>query len=261
MNGRRGEDPLFPKLSEDERIEFPDPSSADEQGILCVGGNLSPGMLLSAYSQGIFPWYSEEDPLLWWSPDPRFVLFPREIRVSQSMRKVLRKGRFSLSLDTDFRGVIEACASTPRKNQRGTWITPEMTEAYVRLHELGFAHSVETRLDGNLVGGLYGVSLGRLFCGESMFSREPNASKAAVIALAWRLADEGFAVMDSQVRTDHVASLGGQDIPRAEYLALAKDSIRMPSSRGDWGSLFPDFPRSTAWETTISRGTDQTHRT
>lgn len=258
MNRRRGADPLFPKLSENERIEFPDPSLADEQGILCVGGNLSPGVVLSAYSQGVFPWFSEEDPILWWSPDPRFVLFPGEIRVSESMRKVLRKGVFSLSLDTDFRGVIDSCASSPRRSQQGTWITEDMVEAYVRLHELGYAHSVEVRKDGELAGGLYGLSLGRLFCGESMFSRVPNASKAALIALAWRLADEGFPVIDSQVHTDHVASLGGREIPRAEYLALARKCTGLSPSRGNWGRLFPDFPQSDGWRKAGFARNDQT---
>jgi leucyl/phenylalanyl-tRNA---protein transferase len=242
------EDPLFPKLAEDERIQFPDPGDADEQGILCSGGNLSPGVILSAYSQGIFPWFSEDDPLLWWSPDPRFVLFPAEIQVSESMRKVLKKGSYTLTLDTDFRAVIEACAAAPRRGQNGTWITDDMVEAYVVLHELGYAHSVEARKDGELAGGLYGISLGRLFCGESMFSRLPNASKAALIALAWRLADEDFLVIDSQVHTAHVASMGGREIPRSEYLTLVRKASILSSSRGDWGRLFPDFPLSEGWK-------------
>lgn len=243
----------FPYLSEEERIEFPDPRKADPRGILCYGANLSPGVLLSAYSQGIFPWFSEGDPLLWWSPNPRFVLFPGEIRVSESMRKVLRKGEYGLTLDTDFRGVIEACASTPRPGQDGTWLTRDMIEAYVRLHELGFAHSVEARKDGALVGGLYGVSLGRLFCGESMFSRAANASKAALIALAWRLADEGFPVIDSQVRTDHVASMGGRDIPRPRYLDLVRRCRDLPGLRGPWNRLLPGFPDSGGWRTVVLR--------
>lgn len=246
-------DPRFPALPDDERIRFPDPEGADERGILCVGGNLSPGVVLSAYSQGIFPWFSDDDPILWWSPDPRFVLFPGEVRVSESMRKVLKKGGFELSLDTDFRAVMEECAAVPRRGQDGTWITSDMVEAYVRLHKLGYAHSVEARLDGVLVGGLYGVSLGRLFCGESMFSRAPNASKAALIALAWRLKDEGFLVIDSQVRTDHVASMGGREIPRSEYLDLVRKASALAPSRGDWGALFPDFPRSEGWESLRKR--------
>lgn len=243
----------FPYLSEEERIRFPDPGTADSHGILCVGANLSPGVLLSAYSQGIFPWFSEGEPILWWSPNPRFVLYPREIRVSESMRKVLRKGVYRLTLDKDFRGVIEACASAPRPGQRGTWITRDMIEAYVRLHELGFAHSVEAWNESGLAGGLYGVSLGRLFCGESMFSRAPNASKSALIALAWRLADEGFPVIDSQVRTEHVASMGGRNIPGPRYLDLVRSCLELPGLRGSWGELLPGFPDSAGWRSTILR--------
>ena len=239
--------PGFPFLSENERIDFPDPGGADGRGVLCVGANLSPGVLLSAYTQGIFPWFSEGDPILWWSPNPRFVLFPGEIRVSESMRKVLRKGTYRLTMDTDFRGVIEACSSAPRPGQDGTWITRDMIEAYVRLHELGFAHSVEAWKDGDLAGGLYGVSLGRLFCGESMFSRAANASKAALISLAWRLADEGFLVIDSQVRTEHVASMGGRNIPRTRYLDLVRRSLELPGLRGSWGGLLAGFPDSAGW--------------
>ncbi len=249
-----GEASGFPYLPEDERIEFPPPRSADPRGILCVGGNLSPGVLLSAYSQGVFPWFSEGDPILWWSPDPRFVLFPEEIRVSESMRKVLRRGEYELSLDSDFRGVIEACAWAPRPGQDGTWITRDMIEAYVSLHELGYAHSVEARKGGVLTGGLYGVSLGRLFCGESMFSRAANASKAALIALAWRLSDEGFPVIDSQVRTEHVTSMGGREIPRTRYLALVRRALEFPGLRGSWSDLLPGFPDSRLWRSVLRRG-------
>ena len=243
-----------PYLSEDERIRFPDPRSSDHRGILCIGGNLSPGVLLSAYSQGIFPWFSEGEPILWWSPNPRFVLHPREIRVSESMRKVLRKGVFRLTLDSDFRSVIEACSTAPRPGQNGTWITRDMIEAYVRLHELGFAHSVEAWKGDELAGGLYGVSLGRLFCGESMFFRAPNASKSALIALAWRLADEGFPVIDSQVRTEHVASLGGRSIPRPRYLELVQHCLELPGLRGSWKDLLPGFPDSASWRSSVLRG-------
>ncbi len=243
----------FPFLSEDERIEFPDPRSTDRRGILCVGANLSPGVLLSAYSRGIFPWFSEGDPILWWSPNPRFVLFPPEIRVSESMRKVLRKGTYTLTLDRDFRGVIEACSSAPRPGQDGTWITRGMIEAYVRLHHLGFAHSVEAWKGSELAGGLYGVSLGRLFCGESMFSKAPNASKAALIALAWRLADEGFPVIDSQVRTEHVASMGGRNIPRTRYLDLVRACLELPGLRGSWDGLLAGFPDSAGWRKAVLR--------
>ena len=254
MSPGDGEPSGFPYLPEDERMEFPAPRNADRHGILCTGANLSPGVLLSAYSQGVFPWFSEGDPILWWSPDPRFVLFPEEIRVHESMRKLLRRGVYELTLDTDFRGVIEACASAPRPGQDGTWITRDMIEAYVSLHELGYAHSVETRKDGVLMGGLYGVSLGRLFCGESMFSRGANASKAALIALAWRLSDEGFPVIDSQVRTEHMASMGGRNIPRTRYLALVRQSLELPGIRGSWNDLLPGFPDSRHWRSVLRRG-------
>jgi len=158
----------FPYLTEDMVFPFPSPSSADEQGVVCSGGNLSPGLLLSAYRQGIFPWFNDDDPILWWSPDPRFVLFPDELHVSQTMRKLLRKQKYELALDRDFPAVIRACSSSPRSGQNGTWITEDMTQAYIELHRLGYAHSVEARRDGELVGGLYGVALGSLFCGESM---------------------------------------------------------------------------------------------
>ena len=253
MRTGSGEAPPFPYLQEDERIEFPDPESANPSGILCTGANLSPGVLLSAYSQGIFPWFSEDEPILWWSPDPRFVLFPGEIRVSESMKRLLRKGGFSLTLDTDFRGVVKACSSVPRRGQDGTWITRDMVDSYLRLHELGYAHSVEAWRSGELAGGLYGVSLGRLFCGESMFSRVPNASKAALIALAWRLSDEGFPVIDSQVRTDHVASMGGREISRSEYLGLVRRSLGLPGLRGNWKDLLPGFPDSSKWRAVTGR--------
>lgn len=259
MSGPRGDDSSFPYLAAEERIQFPDPEHSDEDGILCTGANLSPGVLLSAYSQGIFPWFSQDDPILWWSPNPRFVLFPGEIRVSQSMIKVLRKGTFTLTLDRDFRAVIEACAAAPRRGQNGTWITPGMVEAYVCLHDLGYAHSVEAWKDGKLSGGLYGVSLGRLFCGESMFSRVSNASKAALIALAWKLGEEGFPVIDSQVHTDHVASLGGREIPRSEYLSRLPRLLEFATARGSWNRLYPDFPLSATWMKTVGDLPGQTH--
>ncbi|MCX7024978.1 MAG: leucyl/phenylalanyl-tRNA--protein transferase [Spirochaetes bacterium] len=218
-----------------------------------MGGNLSPGLLVSAYSQGIFPWFNDEDPILWWSPDPRFVLDPLELHVSASMRKVLRKGRFELSVDRDFRAIIENCSRAPRPGQRGTWITGDMVDAYVELHRLGYAHSAEAWLDGELAGGCYGVSLGRVFFGESMFSKADNASKAAFIPLVWRLLDEGIALVDSQVRTAHVESLGGRDIPRADYLAKLASLLTGPSPPGSWGGRFPDYPSSSSWERIVTR--------
>jgi leucyl/phenylalanyl-tRNA--protein transferase len=258
---RRGAQAPFPYLTQDIDFPFPDPGAADLQGVLCSGGNLSPGMLISAYRRGIFPWFSEGDPILWWSPDPRFVLFPEELHASRSLLRRLRSaergaGGFELSLDRDFPAVIRACSSVPRPGQGGTWITEAMIEAYVELHRLGLAHSAEARLEGRLVGGLYGVSLGSAFFGESMFSLEDDASKAAFVPLVWRLRDEGFLLVDSQVRTGHLASLGGREIPRGEYLErLAAALIDGPSAaarRGPWSAAFPDFPRSRAWDSLVA---------
>ncbi len=234
----------FPYLGEDQDFPFPEPSQADGRGIVCAGGNLSPGMLLSAYRRGIFPWFSQGEPILWWSPDPRFVLFPGELHATRSMRKLIRKERFELSVDRDFPAVIRACSSAKRPGQRGTWITELMIEAYIELHRLGLAHSAEARLDGELVGGLYGVSLGSVFFGESMFSRADDASKAAFIPLAWRLREEGFTLIDSQVYTEHLAGLGAREIPRNDYLRLLAEALTRPTRRGDWSDLFPRYPDS-----------------
>lgn len=237
----------FPWLEEDESFTFPPLAGAYPDGVLCVGGNLSPGMLLSAYRQGVFPWFNDDDPIIWWSPDPRFVLIPSELHVSKTMRKILKKRRFELSLDTDFAAVIRACAGTPRPGQGGTWITEDMVAGYKRLFDLGWAHSVEARLDGRLVGGLYGIAIGSAFFGESMFSLEPDASKAAFIPLVWRLCDEGFTLIDSQVRTDHVASMGGRSVDRETYLSLLSAALQAPNRRGSWSEVFPGFPDSTAY--------------
>jgi leucyl/phenylalanyl-tRNA--protein transferase len=228
--------PRFPYLSEHERFDFPHPETANEDGLVCFGGNLSPGMLLSAYSQGLFPWFSQNEPILWWSPDPRFVVFPEEAHASASMRKILRQGRFGMEFDLSFREVISACSSAERPGQKGTWITASMIEGYCRLHELGYAHCVEAWSGGELAGGLYGVCLGKIFFGESMFSRVPNASKAAFLFLASFLKDRGFGLIDSQVRTAHVASLGGREIPRAEYLERLSGLLRHDTLKGNWGS-------------------------
>jgi len=248
------DDPGFPWLGEERTFEFPEPSLADPFGVLCSGGNLSPGMLLSAYRQGIFPWFNDDDPILWWSPDPRFVLVPDELHVSRTMRRVFRSGRFELSTDRDFRAVVEACAARERPGQNGTWITRDMIEAYVRLHALGWAHSAEARLDGELVGGCYGISIGDAFFGESMFSLVDDASKAAFLALALVLREDGIALIDSQVRTDHVASLGGKEIPRDAYLERLRAAVGAPSRKGSWATLWPDFPRSAAMERILAGG-------
>ena len=191
-------------------------------GLLCAGGDLSPARILAAYRHGIFPWFSAGEPILWWSPDPRMVLFPAEFRISRSLRKTLRNGDYTVRLDSSFAAVIDACAHTPRPGQPGTWITPEMRRAYVELHELGWAHSVETWCGGQLVGGLYGLAIGRMFYGESMFSLQTDASKIAVAHLARFLESRDFGMVDCQMRTDHLASLGARQIPRTEFLGRLK---------------------------------------
>jgi leucyl/phenylalanyl-tRNA--protein transferase len=215
---------------------FPSAEHAEKSGLLAVGGDLSPERLLAAYREGIFPWYSEGEPILWWSPDPRFVLFPRELRVSRSMRQFLKKQPFRITFDQAFRNVIAACRK-PRHGQEGTWITQEMQEAYIALHDLGCAHSVEVWQEELLVGGLYGVSIGCTFFGESMFSTRANASKAALITLVSGLKDLRFDLIDCQVETPHLGSLGARFIPRREFRSLLKESLRHETFRGNWGTL------------------------
>lgn len=215
---------------------FPPVELATPEGVLAVGGDLSPERLLQAYRSGIFPWYSKGDPIIWWSPDPRFVIFPDEIVVSRSMRRVLNQGRFSITFDKAFQEVIGEC-SRPRKYEKSTWITRDMMDAYIRLHELGYAHSVEAWSGGDLKGGLYGVSLGKAFFGESMFSREDNASKTALILLARKLKELGFLMIDSQVQNPHVKSLGAREIPRKEYLKILKEALQSETLKGNWGEM------------------------
>ena len=190
--------------------------------------------LLQAYSQGIFPWYSEGEPILWWSPDPRFVLYPKQLHVPKSLRQSMRKSRFEVSLDQDFEAVIAACAQLSRPGQEGTWITEEMRQGYIQLHRAGYAHSVEVWEQGKLAGGLYGVSLGRCFFGESMFSRVSDASKTGLVTLAQLLQDRDFDMIDSQVYTQHMERFGAIHISRKRYLAALKASLRFPSLKGSW---------------------------
>jgi len=214
---------------------FPPVSRAlrSPNGLLCAGGALTPERLVDAYSHAIFPWFSEGDPILWWSPDPRMVLFPDELRISRSLRKAAARGRFETRFDTSFREVMRACAE-PRAGQGGTWIVPEMIEAYAALHDRGLAHSVESWREGRLVGGLYGVSLGRVFFGESMFSRETDASKVALVRLVERLREGGCRVIDCQQATGHLASLGAREIPRDDFAQLVRESIQYPLSGQRW---------------------------
>jgi leucyl/phenylalanyl-tRNA--protein transferase len=212
--------PVF-RLTDD--LVFPNPKYADSGGLLAVGGDLSPERLLLAYEKGIFPWYSDDTPVLWWSPDPRLVLFPDELKVSHSLKRVIRKKTFAVTVDRAFREVIEACAQVRSSSGEGTWITREMIAAYVRLHELGFAHSIESWQAGELAGGLYGVSLGLAFFGESMFIRKTDASKVALVSLVELLRSLGFHFIDCQTTTAHLMRFGAREIPRAEFLArLAK---------------------------------------
>jgi leucyl/phenylalanyl-tRNA--protein transferase len=204
----------------DDDLWFPDVSESDPDGLLAIGGDLSAERLILAYRSGIFPWFNEGDPVVWWSPDPRMVLFPEEVIVSKSMRNVLRKEMFTITYNTAFREVISECSRIPRQGQNGTWITDDMIAAYVKLHEMGFARSVEVWMEGKLVGGLYGIDLGHIFCGESMFSKATNASKAAFIYLCRKLNAEGYRLLDCQIYNDHLASLGAREIPRADFMSL-----------------------------------------
>jgi len=213
---------------------FPDPEEADPDGLLAVGGDLSPTRLLTAYANGIFPWYAEGSPILWWSTNPRLVLLPDEFHIPRSLRRVLNKGVFTFTLDTAFKRVIEACSEMPRPEQDGTWIVAEMREAYTLLHELGYAHSVEAWLDGELVGGAYGVSLGRGFFGESMFYRVPDASKAAFAVLVNQLIKWNFSFIDCQQTTRHLLRFGARELQRFRFTALLRESMEHPTREGKW---------------------------
>ena len=217
---------------------FPPVDMAREEmgGLLAVGGGLQPDRLLNGYRQGIFPWGTVDGLPLWYSPDPRMVLFPEEFRLTRSLKKTLRAGKFEVRFDTDFAGVMDACATTPRAGQDGTWITPEMKEAYCRLHELGWAHSVESYEGDTLVGGLYGLAIGRMFYGESMFSHRSDASKVAFAYLVRYLVANQFGMIDCQMHTDHLASLGGREIPRDSFLARLSALTVAESSRAHWST-------------------------
>jgi leucyl/phenylalanyl-tRNA--protein transferase len=207
---------------------------AEPNGLLCAGGNLSPQRIIEAYRNGIFPWYSPGEPILWWSPDPRMVLVPSEFKLSRTLRRTLRTGTHQVRLDSDFAAVIGACARTSRKGQAGTWISAPMQAAYCALHELGFAHSVEAWVDDTLVGGLYGLAIGRMFYGESMFSHATDASKIALAHLARFLETEGFGLIDCQMNTPHLASLGAREIPRSEFIASLRELTAGPPNQGRW---------------------------
>lgn len=222
----------------DDNLDFPpvDMALSDPDGLLAAGGDLSPARLIAAYRLGIFPWYEEGQPILWWSPAPRFVLFPHRIHISRSLRKTLKRNRFTVTADTAFPQVIDAC-SAGRLGQHGTWITDDMKAAYRTLFDLGMVHSIETWQDGRLVGGLYGVALNRGFFGESMFFRASDASKVALVALAGQLQQWGYGFIDCQVRTEHLLSLGAESVSRADFNNLLQRYVQGatdPPSSGHW---------------------------
>ena len=206
----------------------------EPNGLLCAGGDLSAQRLLLAYRQGIFPWYSVGEPILWWSPDPRMVLVPSEFKISRSLQRTLRAGTYQIQLDSNFPAVMRFCAQTPRNGQVGTWITAEIQEAYGKLHKLGFAHSVETWMNGKLVGGLYGLAIGKMFYGESMFSHATDASKLALAHLTRFLTEQGFGLIDCQMNTPHLASLGAREIPRSEFITQLLALTAVLPLNGRW---------------------------
>ena len=217
---------------------FPPTEEAEDDGLLAVGGDLSKERLLAAYSKGIFPWYEVGQPILWWSPDPRLVLTPETLKISRSLRKVLRKQQFEIRFDTAFEKVIKACADVRTEQGEGTWIIPEMQQAYTELHQDGFAHSVESWLDGELVGGLYGISLGQCFFGESMFSTRNDSSKVALVALVEFSREVGIRMIDCQMTTPHLLSLGASEIQRKEFLKNLKILLEQPTLKGSWNNSF-----------------------
>ena len=213
---------------------FPDPEEADPDGLLAVGGDLGPQRLLAAYSQGIFPWYAENSPILWWSINPRLVLIPSEFHMPRSLRRTLNKGTFTFTLDTQFEAVIRACARSPRPEQQGTWIVEDMVQAYILLNELGYAHSIETWRDGDLVGGLYGVSLGSVFFGESMFYKVADASKAAFAVFVEQLVRWNFSLIDCQQTTGHLLRFGAREMQRFRFMSMIKEALETPTRKGPW---------------------------
>ena len=238
------DDCLIPPLRQD--LIFPNPRYAASEGLLAFGGDLSPNRLLTAYRKGIFPWYSADDPILWWSPDPRSILYPKDFKLSKSFRRVLRNGNFIVKFDHAFEEVIGYCSQVPREGQDGTWLLDEMREAYIELHHMGYAHSVEVYLDDELVGGLYGLSMGGAFFGESMFSLISNSSKVAFKALSDTLDSRGYDFIDCQVRNDHLVSLGAVDIPRDRFLHELDDSLKKSSDIGSW--------RDWEWSEAVKNG-------
>ena len=235
-----------------DSFTFPDPREALEDGLLAYGGDLSSARLLSAYKQGIFPWYRENEPILWWSPNPRLLLYPEKFIVRKSFKRVLRSGKFTVTFDRHFSDIINYCATVYREGQEETWILDEMKEAYERLHQEGFAHSVEVYLEGKLVGGLYGLSIGKAFFGESMFSLVSDASKVAFKALSDVLGSRGYDFIDCQMKTDHMVRLGAEVVERDIFLDALEVTVEKPTHVGSWSDLqwtydaFEQSPKETS---------------
>ncbi len=217
-----------------EKLVFPPPDFAEKDGLLAIGGDLSPERLVLAYSNGIFPWFSEGDPILWWSPSPRLIIFPHEFKIPRRLSRQMRQKEFSITMDKAFRQVITACATVDKRQKKGTWITADMIAAYSLLHDLGYGHSVECWQDEELAGGLYGISLGGTFFGESMFSRKSNASKIGLVHLVKKLAEWDFDLIDCQMKTAHLMQFGAREIPGAEFRKILAKSISRPTRRGIW---------------------------
>ena len=217
-----------------DAMEFPPPHLAARDGLLAVGGDLSVKRLIFAYRMGIFPWFSEGDPILWWSPDPRLVLYPNEIKISKTLKKIIKKKTFNVTMDLAFNEVINQCAQARLQNNQGTWLVKDMIDAYCKLHRSGFAHSVEVWQQGELAGGLYGVSLGKCFFGESMFTRVSNASNVGLVKLSNYLNELSFELIDCQVTTEHLIRFGAREIPRPLFLDQLKVSLGAPTHRGKW---------------------------
>ena len=235
------EEYLIPPLS-NHSYTFPNPRNASDEGLLAHGGDLCSSRLLTAYRKGIFPWYSPGDPILWWSPDPRLLLYPDKFRVRKSFRRVLRSGKFTVTFDQEFSNVIEHCAIVPRDGQDHTWITEEIQEAFTGLHEEGFAHSVEIYKEGKLVGGLYGIAMGKAFFGESMFSLVADASKVAFKALSDVLGAKGYDFIDCQMKTDHMIGLGAEVVDRDIFLDALEKTLEKPSDLGSWQHFTWAYP-------------------
>ena len=219
-----------------EHLTFPPAHLAEAEGVLAIGGDLSPERLLTAYRIGIFPWFNPNEPILWWCPDPRFVLYPDQLKVSKSMRPYFNKNKFTITIDQHFEQVMTLCGQQYRPGQNGTWITDDMIDGYTTLHKQGYAHSVEVWQDETLVGGLYGISLGKVFFGESMFSKVSNASKFGFISLVRLLQDRGFWLIDCQQETQHLASLGAESISRDHFLEILKRNEKEKSIMGSWST-------------------------